>query len=369
MTKKLLALLAGLMLWSAPTSAQPSLVIDPSVDQSKYDFELWRNVVAVVHDNLTKRLNPYVLTITASPNLTGTEGTGCGRVNLYHLNPPRVFAPTVKSDISDPFYTPDWELSRVVFFTNRDQPQLKAVTNAATFKQGPVVPGSIATLFTWGATQGDPEFSATTPLPTASCGGRTQAVFTGSNGRIFPAPLFYCGQSQSNVQVPNELRGPTARVKVRLNETDSNELAVQVTDVDPSIFLVDPAAKTGAVIFLDGGPVNSSRPARAGDIVSVFATGLGAVSPPLPPTGSPAPFNTLYNTTAQVAATIGGINAPVLFAGLAPGFVGLYQINLQVPDKFSTGTGVYAYPLSLAMEGSEGRKVSNEVMLAIQRQE
>lgn len=227
-----------------------------------------------------------------------------------------------------------------------------------------------------GATQSDFEYPATTPLPTASCNERTQVLFTGSDKRTLPAPFFYCSQLQLNVQVPKELQGPTARVKVRLNETDTNEMEVQVADADPGIFILDPKVtysleRIGAVIFATGERINQlvlpKNSPRRGDILSIFATGLGETMPPLPGNGIATPLSQLYTTILPVTASADGLTNKekgipweVLFSGLAPEFVGLYQINVRVPERLSRG----AYLLSLTMEGSESR-TSNEILFYV----
>lgn len=265
------------------------------------------------------------------------------------------------------------QISRIMFFTDRDQPWLKNVVNAATFQQGPVVPGSIATLFTWDATQVDPEIPTTNPLPTAGCDGRTKVIFTGSDRRELAAPFFYCSQTQLNVQVPRDLRGPTAWVRVQLGETFSNQVEVQVADANPGIFVVDPETKTGAVIST-GQLVTRNSPAHPGGYLEVYATGLGETTPPLPGDGiapPPPPPPSIgratatfvpYSTLRPVLASTGGTAWKVLWSGLTPGFVGLYQVNVQVPEGLSTGI----YPFILTMEGTGERRTSNEILIAVQ---
>jgi uncharacterized protein (TIGR03437 family) len=81
----------------------------------------------------------------------------------------------------------------------------------------------------------------------------------------------------------------------------------------------------------DGSVNGPDHTAAPGSPLAVYATGLGVVDPPVA-TGAPASAVTLSKVTAEVTATVGGQPATVLFAGLAPGYAGLYQVNLTVPQ-------------------------------------
>jgi adhesin/invasin len=98
-----------------------------------------------------------------------------------------------------------------------------------------------------------------------------------------------------------------------------------------SIFGSEPG---GTPALLHGGDyslVTASSPARVGEVILVYATGLGLVDPVVP-TGTAAPAAPLSHTTAPVTAKFGSVNAVVQFAGLAPGFAGVYQVNVVVPQ-------------------------------------
>ena len=103
--------------------------------------------------------------------------------------------------------------------------------------------------------------------------------------------------------------------------------------------------------------MNAASPAVRGEVLAVFATGLGPVQPPVD-AGRPAPASPLSITTLPVTATVGGAPAPVIFAGLAPGLVGVYQVNLSVPSSAPSGNDV---PLTLSV----GVVASNPVGIAI----
>ena len=87
------------------------------------------------------------------------------------------------------------------------------------------------------------------------------------------------------------------------------------------------------------GAFPDSRPVRKGEFIAIFATGLGPVTN-MPATGAPASDNPLSVTTTLPQVTIGGIPATVTFSGLAPGFVGLYQINVEIPAGAPSGDAI-----------------------------
>jgi uncharacterized protein (TIGR03437 family) len=109
-----------------------------------------------------------------------------------------------------------------------------------------------------------------------------------------------------------------------------------------------------AVHGVSGLPITSSSPAAGGEVISVFTTGLGAVYPAVA-TGTAAPTSPLSLVTSPVTATVNGQSAVVAFAGLAPTFVGLYQVNVQIPNPLGvsnpvgvSGTNV---PLVISVSG------------------
>ena len=82
--------------------------------------------------------------------------------------------------------------------------------------------------------------------------------------------------------------------------------------------------------------VTVSNPVHRGDDLIIYATGLGRTSPEIP-VGSPAPFEPLARVLDTPVITLGGVALPVSFAGLTPGLVGVYQVNVIVPRSVPTG--------------------------------
>ena len=102
---------------------------------------------------------------------------------------------------------------------------------------------------------------------------------------------------------------------------------------------------------------DSNNPLHAGDVATIYCTGLGTVDPAVPE-GVAASTTVLSRTTNPVTVTIGGQNAAVAFAGLAPGFVGLYQVNVSVPAGLNAGDSV---PVVLSTSGQTSPPVTISV--------
>ncbi len=192
-----------------------------------------------------------------------------------------------------------------------------AAVNSATSSGAILAPGSLVSVYGVGmatTAAGAPQL----PLLTVQSG--TSVLV---NGRA--APLLYISPGQVNIQLPWEIPAGQATITASLNGAVSNAISGNVGLYSPGIFVC---------VYVDGAPVNSSRPAGAGDVIVCYATGLGPVTP-TPPSGSPP--SGLSTTTATLNSTIGGVTAPVLFSGLS-GFVGLYQVNVQVPAGVGAGS-------------------------------
>lgn len=221
------------------------------------------------------------------------------------------------------------------------------VVNAATFTTA-LAPGGLGTIFGT-ALAADTGLASSFPLPWTLAGTRVTV------GGI-AAPLVYVSPGQINFQVPFELSGTAAEVVVTTPAGGSTAARAAVAPVQPGIFF-HPSSGEGAIVHNTDGALTSRRAAQPGDFVQIYATGLGPVSPPVP-TGFPAPLSPLSAAARPAQVTIGGRPAALAFAGLAPGFAGLYQLTVQVPEGVPGGR----QPVLLSVDDLR----SNQVFVILQ---
>jgi uncharacterized protein (TIGR03437 family) len=140
-----------------------------------------------------------------------------------------------------------------------------------------------------------------------------------------------------DVQAPFGLTpGGQTSIQVTNGSNMSRTIQVPIAPSAPGIFTVqsDGLGQVKAV-NQDGTLNGATRPAAKGSIVTIYASGLGAVMPPV--AAGAVPPTTLSSTVASVAASLGATPARVLFAGLAPGWPGYYQLNIEVPADARSG--------------------------------
>ena len=227
------------------------------------------------------------------------------------------------------------------------------VVNGASFAPfpNPIAAGAIVALFGTNLAAGT--FQAETiPLPTTL--GSTQVLMNG-----VAAPLFFVSAGQINAQVPWELKGnKTVNVRVVNGNLPSNTAVTSFAEGSPGIFLL-PETTTAIVSHADGSLVSTANPAKRGEVLILYATGLGPVTN-TPASGAAGPGGPLAILIANSVVQIGDKFATVHFAGLAPGFVALYQMNIQVPSDAPVGDAV---PVQVFSNG-----VSNVANIAVRAQ-
>jgi uncharacterized protein (TIGR03437 family) len=243
------------------------------------------------------------------------------------------------------------------------------IVNGASFGAGePVSPGSIISLFGRNLARGQ---NSATQLPLErNLGGATVSI-----GGV-EAPLFFAAEGQINAQLPFDLPAnsrPQVIVRTQRVGGGTQDISIPqtitVADARPGIFKVGlPTERQGAILLANSDilaapegsiPGRNARPAGRGGFISIFCTGLGATNPAVPSGQLSPAVEPLARVTIPVQAQIGGQPANVVFAGLAPGFVALYQVNVEIPSSVQPGVEV---PVVLFQNGVP----SNTVTIAVQ---
>ena len=237
------------------------------------------------------------------------------------------------------------------------------LTNGASFLAGLPAPGGLASLFLHGLNVSGTVIGTGDPLPTELEG---VSILVGG----FPAPILAVanipvanplGMQQINFQVPFEAQ--TNLVEVRYQGLSTFVLPVAVA---PGIFTL-PGGLGAIQHASDYSLVTASHPAAPGEAIIIYATGLGAVSTAVAD-GTPAPAANSLLDLCQPPIVIfggtpelngGGTFANILYAGLTPGFVGLYQLNVLVPPATPAGpTNMYIFGPGCAPDTGFGNTVT-----------
>jgi uncharacterized protein (TIGR03437 family) len=212
-------------------------------------------------------------------------------------------------------------------------PLITAVLNGASLLQAAVTPGEVVTILgaNLGPSQGEGIQLGDDGLVSSQIAGG-EVLFDGT-----AAPLLYSSSTQINAVVPWGIAGTTTQVTFQSAGGSSLPQPVNVAPSAPALFTVSGLGVGQAAIANQDGSINSpSTPAPAGSIVSLYANGLGEISPAGQDgafTGSDLPYALL-----PVQVFISGMPADVLYAGGAPGMVeGVFQINVRVPPIVPSG--------------------------------
>ncbi len=276
---------------------------------------------------------PYatVASLTGTAIRTYTDASGTGNIltpgtTYYYvvttLSGAAESLPSPEAQALIPTSTPGAPSSILIF----------GLVNSASFTQA-YAPGMILSVFGW---QLAPSTAAASnvPLP-ASMAGVDAAV----NG--VAAPLYYVSPGQLNLQIPYET---AVNVPATLQINNNGQAATQtfpVAAAAPGVF----TDQTGAIV------PNGS--AMRGQITTLFVTGAGGMTPPIPTGAAPAagtPVAGLPQPAQTTIMTVGGFGALIDFIGVPPGLVGVIQINFQVPS----GVGIGPQPVVVTIGGVAG---------------
>jgi uncharacterized protein (TIGR03437 family) len=194
-----------------------------------------------------------------------------------------------------------------------------------------VSPGSLITIL--GTNLADSDKAGSGPLP-RTLGG---VCVTANEMAI---PLISTSPTQIDAQLPAQLTGTRVTLTVRSTRLGQSSPGVQVavTPTAPGVFSLDVGGmKTAAIIHAsDFALVTPDYPAERDETLLLYTTGLGPVNPDVQ-AGELAGVDPFSVTTDHIQVTVGGHPYPVLWSGLAPYMVGIYQINIYVPGDRAEG--------------------------------
>ncbi|MFN7935234.1 MAG: kelch repeat-containing protein [Bryobacteraceae bacterium] len=237
-----------------------------------------------------------------------------------------------------------------------EAPLIRDLRNAASFSTD-IAPGTIVALLGSNLSQGEQELSRF-PVPTTM-----NLTTVRVNGTA--VPLLFVSRNQINFHLPYSLfPGPIFVTVSHVTSASATFTASDATATAPGLFALSGNGEgQGAVRVAGTGLIarmandGISRAARRGEIVEIYATGLGRLDfPPRP--SDPAPADPPARTLENPEVMIGGARAEVLYSGLTPGAIGLYQINARIAANAQTGAAV---PVTVRM----GAKMGNTVAIAV----
>jgi uncharacterized protein (TIGR03437 family) len=224
----------------------------------------------------------------------------------------------------------------VVNTSGRPTAPVAGVVNAASFSAG-LVPGGLTSIFGVNLSNGATGAATRVPLPVTLQG--VQVLLNG-----VPAPLLYVSDRQINLFTPHSTapQGGIIEVIISTPVGTSDVLRVPALSEQPAIFFDAPSGY-GAVLVAGTGQATFQRPAAAGDYLEVYATGLGSTQL----------SGATEVTVSTVEAFLMDRPAKVHYSGVAPGFVGLYQVNVEVPSGLLPGD----QPLFFRINGVQSNTV------------
>jgi uncharacterized protein (TIGR03437 family) len=206
-----------------------------------------------------------------------------------------------------------------------------SIVNAANPAAPALAPNTIATIY-----GSDLAFSTRGLTTEEIRNGMLPTVLIGTGVRVavngIQAAIYFVSPNQINFLVP-DIRPGNSEIRVSRDSLYGPAARVAIADASPALFQMDPEFTIAT--RADGSLITRDNPARPGEIIILYATGLGATRPRFLNGEVPSRAAAIERFDA-FRVILSGITVPsadILYAGVAPGFPGLYQVNLRVPEQ------------------------------------
>ena len=235
----------------------------------------------------------------------------------------------------------------------RPVPAIRSVKDAASFQSGQgLAPGSYIAIF--GTALSDATQALSTDFLPYAMSAVSVSFYSADGAQRWPGRLWYVSPTQINVQIPWELAGlASAQMTVNVGDV-SLPYTLTIAPELPALFESNRLAVAQDENYQ---LITAANPAQRGKYVILYANGLGAVANP-PASGEITPAGNPDATVITPTVTLGKMPAQVLFSGLTPGSIGLYQIDVVIPANAPSGlqpvviseNGISSQPANLPVE-------------------
>lgn len=303
--------------------------------------------------------------VLGQQNLTSIDMSDMPRADTVH------YPAALASDGTNLFVADPIDRRILVFTAANSLLPKNTITNSASLTAGPLAPGTLITISANGLADGNasaPDDNSQ-PLPTKL--GNTEVIFDG-----IALPLLSVSPTQVRAQLPYAVESASAAsLYVRVEHNDgrvsvTSAAGIQIVPANPGLFAFGgPEPRSGLALHAStdgagesGIPVTPENPARPGETLIVWGTGLGAVKE----AGATAPLlmgiplrGAHARVIAPVSALVNGRSAQVAFAGLPQGSIGIYEVHVVLPPDLQDG------PKTLLLITQNGY-VSNKITVPVQ---
>ncbi len=204
------------------------------------------------------------------------------------------------------------------------------IVSTASYAPGPFASNSLITIFGSGLARSEHVLTASdivnSTLP-------NELNYTRVTIDDWPVPLLYVSDGQINLLIPPKQGNGPSKLRVVREGQPGPEVTITVVDASPALFVT--AAGMAIATHGDNSTITTDKPAAAGELIVIYAAGMGKTDT-MPSNGELPPYSSQLVNRGSLRVLLNGVAidpSQVKYAGLTPGSAGLYQINVVLPEK------------------------------------